>query len=118
MSVFSSSHVPPTSPCMQLTYGSCKINLRVPHGILQVLRGEVVLLQVLPLVEAFFVLCDARTAHLPPLPELSPARSLEQQLPSIPAMPAGAAATPAQHPHGTPTAACAAVNEAHLPFLR
>ncbi|KAK9833876.1 hypothetical protein WJX74_008569 [Apatococcus lobatus] len=74
--------------------------------------------QVLPLVEAFFVLCDARTAHLPPLPELSPARSLEQQLPSVPATPAGSAATPAQHPHGTPTAASAPVNEAHLPFLR
>ncbi|KAK9861005.1 hypothetical protein WJX84_000178 [Apatococcus fuscideae] len=67
--------------------------------------------QVLPLVEAFFVLCDARTAHLPPLPEFAPARSME--LP--PATPAGPAATPAQHPQA---AVMTAVNEANLPFLR
>ncbi len=71
----------------------------------------VLLSQVLPLVEAFFVLCDARTAHLPPLPEFAPARSME--LP--PATPAGPAATPAQHPQA---AVMTAVNEANLPFLR
>ena len=77
-------------------------------------------LQVLPFVEAFFVLCDARTAHLPQ-PEPGMLRAASSELArsefarsasaSNPGLLSPASSGPIAHqPRG--------VLDAHLPFLR
>ena len=89
--------------------------------------------QVLPLVEAFFVLCDARTPRAAPGAP-APARGASAELPGAP--PAAAAPAPLQAPPETPAAPGAgggelpaflatpapavdkAALDAQLPFLR
>ncbi|KAK9830284.1 hypothetical protein WJX72_010812 [[Myrmecia] bisecta] len=83
--------------------------------------------QILPLVEAFFVLTDARTAHLPPT-EMALLRSASVsdvmraassdmfRLPSMEVSPTTSAAS--QPSQAAPAAAHAGIVEAHLPFLR
>lgn len=62
--------------------------------------------QVLPFVEAFFMLCDARTAHLP-APEPAMLRAASAEL-------AGGSSTPLSRARSGGAASL----EAHLPFLR
>lgn len=76
--------------------------------------------QVLPFVEAFFVLCDARTSHLPQ-PEPALLRAASSDLARV-----GSGATGAPSTAGLLTPAASgqlpqqqrAVLDAHLPFLR
>ncbi len=82
------------------------------------------LLQVLPLVEAFFVMCDARTLpQTQPSSPLQSAMSAEFPLGATPGpstMEPASQQTPSsrQHAHGGASAPSQPIAEPHVPFLR
>ena len=93
---------------MARLHGACTEHL-TPHA------------QVLPLVKAFFVLCDARTSHLPPPAAARRAPSVEA--PGGSGIARGASMEVSLPPVASAAAAAQAAEggatlEGHLPFLR